>query len=32
MNTKTWIDVVDELVSNHNNSYHRSIKMTTIEA
>ena len=31
-NTKTWIDVINDLLSNHNNSYHRSIKMTPIAA
>ena len=29
--TKTWIDIIDELVYNYNNSYHRSIKMTPVE-
>jgi len=29
---KIWIDVIDDLVYNYNNSYHRSIKMTPIEA
>ena len=29
-NTKTWIDGTDDL-SNYNNSYHRSIKMTPIK-
>ena len=32
MNTKTWIDIIDKLVSNYNNNYHRFIKMTPIEA
>ena len=31
MNTKTWIDVLDGLLSNYNNN-HRSIKMTPIKA
>lgn len=30
-NTKTWIDVLDDLVYNYNHSYHRSIKMTPVE-
>ena len=30
-NTKKWIDVIDDLVYNYNNSYHRSIKMTPVE-
>jgi len=30
--TNKWIDVVDDLVFNYNNSFHRSIKMTPIEA
>ena len=29
--TKTWINIIDELVYNYNNSYHRSIKMTPVE-
>ena len=29
--TKTWINIIDELVYNYNNSYHRSIKMTLAE-
>lgn len=32
MNTKRWINVIDDLLSNYNNSYHRSIRMTPIEA
>lgn len=31
-NTRRWIDVLDKLVKNYNNSYHRSIKMTPVEA
>lgn len=27
-----WVNILDDLVSNYNNSYHRSIKMTPIEA
>ena len=30
--TKRWIDVLQDLVENYNNSYHRSIKMTPKEA
>ena len=30
--TKTWINIIDELVYNYNNSYHRSIKMTPVES
>lgn len=30
-NTKTYVDVLDDLVSNYNNSFHRSIKMKPIE-
>ena len=30
-NTKKWIDIIDDLALNYNNSYHRSIKMTPIE-
>ena len=30
-NTKTWIDIIDDLVYNYNNSYHRSIKMSPSE-
>ena len=30
--TKRWIDILDDLVYNYNNSYHRSIKMTPTEA
>ena len=29
--TKDWISVIDELLDNYNNSFHRSIKMTPIE-
>lgn len=31
-NTEKYIDVLDQLVNNYNNSYHRSIKMTPVEA
>ena len=31
-NTKRWIDVLPDLVHNYNNSYHRSIKMTPVQA
>lgn len=31
-NTKRYIDVLRQLVNNYNNSYHRSIKMTPVEA
>ncbi|GBO02347.1 Putative uncharacterized transposon-derived protein F54H12.3 [Araneus ventricosus] len=31
-NTNRYIDVLDQLVKNYNNSYHRSIKMTPVEA
>ena len=31
-NTKTWIDIIHDLIFNYNNSYHRSIKMTPVEA
>ena len=31
-NTKTWIHVIDDLLSNYNNIYHRTSKMTPIEA
>ena len=30
--TKRWVDVLPDLVYNYNNSYHRSIKMTPVEA
>lgn len=30
--TRRWIDVLDKLVANYNRSYHRSIKMTPVEA
>jgi hypothetical protein len=30
--TNKWIDVIDELVDNYNNSYHRSIKMKPVDA
>lgn len=30
--THRWIDVLDKLVENYNRSYHRSIKMTPVEA
>jgi hypothetical protein len=29
---RKWIDIVDDLVYNYNNSFHRSIKMTPTEA
>ena len=29
--TKTWINIIDKLVYNYNNSYRRSIKMTPVE-
>ena len=29
--TRKWIDIVDDLVYNYNNTYHTSIKMTPIE-
>ena len=31
-NTKTWIDIIDDLLYNYNKSYHRSIQMTPAEA
>src|SRR5215475_4323724 len=31
-NTKTWIDILQDLIFNYNNSYHSSIKMTPTEA
>jgi len=30
-NSKVWIDIIDQLLLNYNNSYHRSIKMTPNE-
>lgn len=30
-NSKKWIDILQDLVYNYNNSYHRSIKMTPTE-
>ena len=30
--TKKWLEVLPELMKNYNNSYHRSIKMTPIQA
>ena len=30
--TRTWIDMIDELVNSYNNTYHSSIHMTPIEA
>ena len=30
--TNSWIDVLDELVHNHDHSYERSMKIPTIEA
>ena len=32
MGNHKWIDVIDDLVHNYNNSYHRSIKMTPVQA
>lgn len=32
MGNHKWIDVIDDLVFNYNNSYHRSIKTTPLEA
>jgi hypothetical protein len=29
---KKWINIVDDLVYNYNNTYHRSIKMSPVEA
>jgi hypothetical protein len=29
--TRKWIDIVDDLVYNYNNTYHTSIKMTPKE-
>ncbi len=29
---RRWIDVIDDLVHNYNNSYHSSIKMTPVQA
>ena len=31
-NTKRWIDILPDLVYNYNTSYHRSIKMTPVQA
>ena len=31
-NTKRWMDVLPDLIHNYNNTYHRSIKMTLIQA
>lgn len=31
-NTQNWVSVIGELVENYNNSKHRSIKMTPVEA
>jgi hypothetical protein len=31
-NTKKWVDILPALLINYNNSYHRSIKMTPVEA
>jgi hypothetical protein len=28
---RKWINVLDDLVYNYNNTYHRSIKMTPVE-
>ncbi len=30
--TNKWIDVIDDMVYNYNNSYHTSIKMKSVEA
>ena len=30
--TRKWIDILDKLVDDYNNSFHRTIKMTPIEA
>ena len=30
--TRKWIDIVDNLVNDYNNTYHRTIKMSPIEA
>lgn len=30
-NTKKWIDILQDLVKNYNNSFHRTIKMTPIQ-
>jgi transposase InsO family protein len=30
--TKNWVDILQDLIHNYNNSYHRSIKMTPHEA
>lgn len=30
--TNKWLDILDDLMSNYNNSFHRSIKMTPVEA
>ncbi|RWS18284.1 hypothetical protein B4U80_06165 [Leptotrombidium deliense] len=31
-NNHEWISIIDDLIYNYNNSFHRSIKMTPIEA
>lgn len=31
-NNHKWINILDDLVNNYNNSYHRSIKMSPIKA
>ena len=31
-NTKKYIDILDEMVNNYNNTKHSSIKMTPVEA
>ena len=31
-NTKTWIDIVHDLLYNYDKNFHRSIKMTLTEA
>ena len=31
-NTRTWIDMLDGLLSNYNNSYHTTIRMRPVDA
>ena len=31
-NTRNWIDMLDELLSNYNNSYHNTIRMRPVDA
>jgi transposase InsO family protein len=31
-NNKRWLDILPDLISNYNSTYHRSIKMTPVEA